>query len=511
MALRRTQLNFEAEELTRKEQKPKHKSVWADVMGDPKVPAETKEKLRKKFSGKDHPKMPETRADFLKMAEGVVREGLDPTSKALWNALQHLKDSYELYPDRGVRIGRGNLDMRISEAKMLERRGYAVIVKKSHGSFAIAQEDRMYKAIRDLEDQRGESYDEDTTTAALDSERGKNGIEDKAKSKVIKRAALRYKATQKGESVDSDVSIDEAAYLKYGDKLGPKAALDAAVKTVDAVKHYLKKKHPSLVRECDKAHNALRKAITWLKYKEEAAQPRVVTSEGANKLRSAINGLEGVYQALMQAGYESSAEMVEQAKLHLSVILGRMRGGIAGVKRAHEDENLDEAALGRLYKDALKKGMTGDEFLASMREKGRGYSYNPDHLQIARRLDGDKSTKVSTFRKNYESSDQPDDSEHHLIESIASTILQQLGGNKFKAMTGAKNLYSTGKGLQFDVGRNAKKVSRVVIELDPSDTYTMKFYKGKGLKIKLLKELDMIYADQLQEIFKNETGLDTRL
>ena len=43
-------------------------------------------------------------------------------------------------------------------------------------------------------------------------------------------------------------------------------------------------------------------------------------------------------------------------------------------------------------------------------------------------------------------------------------ILQQLGGNRFVAMTGAKNLgTSNKKDLSFSIGRNAKSVTHVHI------------------------------------------------
>ena len=42
-----------------------------------------------------------------------------------------------------------------------------------------------------------------------------------------------------------------------------------------------------------------------------------------------------------------------------------------------------------------------------------------------------------------------------MSNTIAQTILTQLGGNRFLAMTGAKDLVNTGKGLQFAIGRGA--------------------------------------------------------
>ena len=97
-------------------------------------------------------------------------------------------------------------------------------------------------------------------------------------------------------------------------------------------------------------------------------------------------------------------------------------------------------------------------------------------------------------------------------KQIAQTILQQLGGNKFIAMTGAKNLGFTGTGLQMKIGRNAKGVTHVIIDLDRGkDLYNIEFVKIRGVKRTTVKKLKGVYADQLGKIFTKYTGLRTRL
>ena len=97
-------------------------------------------------------------------------------------------------------------------------------------------------------------------------------------------------------------------------------------------------------------------------------------------------------------------------------------------------------------------------------------------------------------------------------KQIAKTILQQLGGNKFIAMTGAKNLGFTDKGLQMQIGRNAKGVTHVIIDLDRGkDLYNIEFVKIRGVKRTTVKKLKGVYADQLGKIFTKYTGLRTRL
>lgn len=92
---------------------------------------------------------------------------------------------------------------------------------------------------------------------------------------------------------------------------------------------------------------------------------------------------------------------------------------------------------------------------------------------------------------------------------IAKTILSQLGGNKFIAMTGAKNFGAGKNSLSFKIGRNLSKANYVKIELNVMDTYDVKFIRIHGPNFNIVKELNNVYFDQLQPIFTEVTGLDT--
>ncbi len=104
-------------------------------------------------------------------------------------------------------------------------------------------------------------------------------------------------------------------------------------------------------------------------------------------------------------------------------------------------------------------------------------------------------------------------SEEKLTESqqVAKTILQQLGGNKFIAMTGAKNFGSSKNSLQFKIGRNSKSISHVIITLKSSDLYDVEFIRMRGTSRKVVKKLKGVYADQLGIMFKKYTGMNVRL
>ena len=101
-------------------------------------------------------------------------------------------------------------------------------------------------------------------------------------------------------------------------------------------------------------------------------------------------------------------------------------------------------------------------------------------------------------------------------KQIAQTILQQLGGNKFIAMTGAKNLGFEKKGsitsLSFKIGRNSKSINYIRINyISGKDLYEMNFYRLVKGQAKLVKKLKNIYGDQLQKMFTKYTGMNTRL
>lgn len=112
---------------------------------------------------------------------------------------------------------------------------------------------------------------------------------------------------------------------------------------------------------------------------------------------------------------------------------------------------------------------------------------------------------------------------------IAETILEQMGGGRFIAMTGSKNFKTITGGLDMTLAKNASKANRLKITLTGMDDYNMEFYKftpyrvvirDKGPKpgvytypekVTTVKRYEHIYFDQLQELFTRTTGLYTRL
>ena len=96
---------------------------------------------------------------------------------------------------------------------------------------------------------------------------------------------------------------------------------------------------------------------------------------------------------------------------------------------------------------------------------------------------------------------------------VAKTILEQLGGQKFIVMTGAKNFFYVGSnGLTFKIGRNKTRANTIVIKLNSKDLYDMELYRiDRNANEFKISEANDVYCDQLQEIFTSETGLYTSL
>ena len=96
--------------------------------------------------------------------------------------------------------------------------------------------------------------------------------------------------------------------------------------------------------------------------------------------------------------------------------------------------------------------------------------------------------------------------------TVSKTILEQLGGNKFRVMTGAKGFLGFSNGLQMKIGRNSSNSNYLKITLNSMDTYDMEFAKLTRMgEKKSVTEYNNIYNDMLQEQFTAHTGMYTSL
>lgn len=110
----------------------------------------------------------------------------------------------------------------------------------------------------------------------------------------------------------------------------------------------------------------------------------------------------------------------------------------------------------------------------------------------------------------------PEHSTQRRMNMIAKTILEQIGGRRFAAMTGSKDFIDMGNGLRMSLARNKTSANRLDIIYDAgTDLYNMRFFrKTFSKKTFESKAMDVevhegIFFDMLEEVFTQVTGLYT--
>ena len=102
-------------------------------------------------------------------------------------------------------------------------------------------------------------------------------------------------------------------------------------------------------------------------------------------------------------------------------------------------------------------------------------------------------------------------------EMDANVLFRQLGGNRFRAMTGAKDFMKDGNSLRMKIMKNNTGGNHLIITLNSNDLYDMRFEshrlnrKTYELSIKVKAEEKNIPASDLQRVFTRLSGLYTRM
>lgn len=96
---------------------------------------------------------------------------------------------------------------------------------------------------------------------------------------------------------------------------------------------------------------------------------------------------------------------------------------------------------------------------------------------------------------------------------VAQTILSQLGGGRFVAMTGAHSFTSDRNALIFKFPqRPSTRLFAAKITLTPADEYTVEFYAKAGrYDVRTAHIFEHVYCDQLSGLFESTTGLRVSL
>lgn len=101
-----------------------------------------------------------------------------------------------------------------------------------------------------------------------------------------------------------------------------------------------------------------------------------------------------------------------------------------------------------------------------------------------------------------------------MANQIAATILRQIGGRRFVAMTGSHDFINLGNGLRMSLSRNKTSANRLEIIYDEgADLYNMRFYRQSFIRktfecqTKDIKTYEGVYWDMLEDIFSEVTGM----
>lgn len=99
--------------------------------------------------------------------------------------------------------------------------------------------------------------------------------------------------------------------------------------------------------------------------------------------------------------------------------------------------------------------------------------------------------------------------------NVAQTIANQIGG-KALYMMGVGQVVGSPMGVSFKI-KGSKVANYVKVTLTASDLYDVGFYKVTkskalpGFKMKVVAELEGVYADQLKTVLESNTGLLLKL
>ncbi len=162
-----------------------------------------------------------------------------------------------------------------------------------------------------------------------------------------------------------------------------------------------------------------------------------------------------------------------------------------GKKGIYPDKKGRDLKVGDIDKAlvAYKKKWGASEFEGDTLDRERVR----DILIKMRKLDPDYSKKESV--------------NEGVSKSQAQEIMNQLGGRKFEMLMGVKSKGIGKDGLILHIGKNPKRVSHIIIDLDRGrDLYNLTFGKIYKYQFKVIKKLKGIYVDQLHDMIEKYTG-----
>lgn len=93
--------------------------------------------------------------------------------------------------------------------------------------------------------------------------------------------------------------------------------------------------------------------------------------------------------------------------------------------------------------------------------------------------------------------------------SIPTRIIQTLGGRRYLALAGVRQLLAGRYSVSFSVP-NRTGADRVRIRLLSDDLYSVETYLDRGESMRLLRDIDRLSLHELSGVVESVTGLRTQ-
>ena len=303
------------------------------------------------------------------------------------------------------------------------------------------------------------------------------------------------KDTFTGDSLDRERVRDILIKMK---KIDPQYKKQEVKENKEKIKKYLMSKGDNEKDATDKLrfYDLVKKLYKGAK---PAQQAQIMSSLWANegikegKMRPAVKKL------LKQKGYAPIFQAIDNSKRQFK----QMRYSRGEIQDTLIDMFGDEdpKILQKIKESVNEAKYKGYDYRRQSRKKGL-----PLIVPALRKT----FSNMKDLKKYIDKHGTMESVKEAVSKSQAQEIMRQLGGRKFEMLMGVKSKGVGKDGLIIHIGRNPKKISHIIIDIDRGkDLYNLTFGKIFKYQFKVVKKLKGIYVDQLHDMIEKYTGLLT--
>ena len=235
------------------------------------------------------------------------------------------------------------------------------------------------------------------------------------------------------------------------------------------------------------------------------------------KLMKSLNKISQEFKKTFKESVnESLLKQIKQAEKIAKSMSGNMTGAVKGIEKIRRglsrhkrvrvalrkyNESVDEGKLSEDYKNSEWEVYVADE---KGKEKivKKAKSKRAGVILYNKLINSDNYYEVG-MRVVKESVNESVN--EGVSKSQAQEIMRQLGGRKFEMLMGVKSKSVGTDGLILHIGKNPKKVSHIIIDLN-RDEYDLTFGKVFKYNWKVIKKVKGVGVEQLHDMIEKYTG-----